>query len=177
MTAELLKKYLPLAAGACMLYMPYIWCIVRHESYSEYNLNYNYNKKVIKETLIISAVILLLITPAAFYLNHALPYSRGIKEILSLAGTGLAAAVIEETFFRGWIQNILKKKLPVTASVVIASALFASSHLILLDDKRLLLTFFPGLVMGYLAERYKSIFPAIIFHFLGNCWSVFLFPF
>lgn len=176
-TTGVFGQILAYVVGGFMLYFPYIWCNVRHEDYSTYGIEYRFDRKAIIETLVISLIILVAITPVAFCLNGTLPHHRTLNEILSFAGTGFAAAVIEETFFRGFIQHILRRKSTVLISIVVTNLLFAVSHLIFLDDVRLLLTFFPGLVMGYLAERNDTIVPSIIFHSLGNLWSIWFFPF
>lgn len=152
--------------------------MVRHESPYNYGLELQYRKKDIIETLLISAGLLSLITPVAFFLAETpLPRHRELSEIIELAASGLAAAIIEEFFFRGWLQSILRKRFSAFKSIMAVNMVFAPIHLIATRNPLIMLTFFPGLVMGSLRERYGNILPAIIFHFLGNLWAIWFFPF
>jgi len=97
-------------------------------------------------------------------------------------------AVAEEMFFRGYLQgNILKITGPVFGgqsadcrwiSIIISAALFALAHLVVQGQTISVLTFFPGLVLGWLFVRSGSLVAPILFHGLANtfyCWLVVLF--
>lgn len=172
-----MKSAAPLVAGVFMLYWPYFWCWYRKESFEEYGLRWGFERKSVAQTLAVTAVVLSLLTPAAFFLSlERLPHSRSVGEILRMSASGLAAAVIEETFFRGWMQTVIKKFFSPSAAIVITNMVFAPAHLLAAPRVISLATFFPGLVMGALKERYGNIFPSILFHFLGNVWSIWFFP-
>ena len=94
-------------------------------------------------------------------------------------------AVAEELFFRGYVQsNILKLtnsdkdgryRLGKWLSIVLSAAFFAVAHLIIQGRIALLLTFLPGLVLGWLFIRTKSLLAPILFHGLANtCYCVML---
>ena len=175
---DLQREMISFAAGCFLLYFPFVWCRVRNEDPMDYGLILRRSKKDVIETLLISLAILLLITPAAFYLAQiSLPIHRGGADVMRLAASGLAAAIIEEFFFRGWLQSLLRKRFSAFFAIVAVNMVFAPIHLIATRDPRILLTFFPGLVMGGLRERYGNVLPSIIFHFLGNLWAVWFFPF
>lgn len=164
-------------AGIFLLYWPYIWCRVRKESIDEYGLRWVYDKDSILQTLLVSAGVLSILTPVALYWPwDTLPHSRTPGMVMSMLASGLAAAIIEETFFRGWVQPILRRKLSAFAAIVITNLIFAPIHLIAAPSVISLATFFPGLIMGTLRERYGNIFPSILFHFLGNVWAIWFFP-
>ncbi len=95
---------------------------------------------------------------------------------MAYASSGLVAAVSEEVFFRGWVQTLLARVIHPVLAIVGASALFALSHLVFRSDSFYLLTFFPGLVMGWLRLRHGDIAPAILYHLLGNLWAIWFFP-
>ena len=97
-------------------------------------------------------------------------------------------AVAEEVFFRGYVQgNILKLinpgkdgqcRLGKWLSIVLSAACFAVAHIIVQGRIALLLTFLPGLVLGWLFIRTKSLLAPILFHGLANtcyCLMAFLF--
>ena len=92
------------------------------------------------------------------------------------SASGLAAAVIEETFFRGWLQPVFAKKLGPYAAIAVVNLIFAPVHLIVAPYWISLCTFFPGLVMGWLKYRHDSLLPPALFHFLGNIWAIWFFP-
>lgn len=90
----------------------------------------------------------------------------------------LYVALAEETFFRGYLQsNILRlltmatrKKLVLLEllSVILAAAIFALSHSVILGGAQAALTFFPGLIFGWLFIKTKSLVVPTLFHGLAN---------
>ena len=92
-------------------------------------------------------------------------------------------AVVEEVFFRGYIQNnILKLTNPGKdgqcclwkwLSIVLSAACFAVAHIIIQGRIILALTFLPGLICGWLFIRTRSLLAPILFHGLANtCYLV-----
>lgn len=87
-------------------------------------------------------------------------------------------AIPEEIFFRGYLQsNVMtlfiqsEKKHELLfkwISIVICAAVFASAHFIILENVLSLITFFPGLIMGWLFFKTRSLLAPIIFHGLAN---------
>ena len=172
-----MNEYLSLAVGAALLYWPYLWCWYRKEDTADYGLVPEYSFKVVLQTLAVSALVLSLLTPVALYWpGDNLPHKRNALQIFKFMGAGLAAAIIEETFFRGWLQTMIKKRCGTAAAVVLTNCIFAPIHLIASPHWISLTTFFPGIIMGTLKEKYGNIMPSIIFHFLGNVWSIWFFP-
>jgi len=172
-----MRSLASLAAGAALLYWPYLWCWIRKEDIDTYGLRWTFDRKVVFHTLLVTATVLLLLTPIALYWPwDVLPHHHSFREITNMAASGLAAAIIEETFFRGWLQTILRKKMPAVAAICIVNMIFAPSHLIVSPYLISLATFFPGLIMGALREKYDNILPSIIFHFCGNIWAIWFFP-
>lgn len=136
-----------------------------------------FEKRAIAQTLIITAFTLSMLTAVALVWPwDDLPHRRPFDLVLKLIISGLAAAVAEEIFFRGWMQPMLRKRYSATVSIVAVNLVFAPLHLIAAPYFISLLTFFPGLIMGWLRERYGNILPSIIFHFLGNVWAIWFFP-
>jgi membrane protease YdiL (CAAX protease family) len=103
--------------------------------------------------------------------------------ILWLLYQFMYVAVAEEVFFRGYVQsNILRLtntvrpeqcESPQWISIVISAAVFAVAHIIAQGNVISGLTFFPGLILGWLFIRTKSILAPILFHGLANsCYLV-----
>lgn len=136
-----------------------------------------FEKRAIFQTLVITVLILLLLTAVALVWPwDDLPHRRPFGMVLKLMISGFAAAVAEEIFFRGWMQPALRRRYSAAVSIVAVNLVFAPLHLIAAPYLISLLTFFPGLIMGWLREKYGNILPSIIFHFLGNVWAIWFFP-
>jgi len=91
----------------------------------------------------------------------------------------LVVALPEEFFFRGYVQGRLSEVFSagrrllganVGVAVVLASALFALSHVIVQGRPTTLAVFFPGLVFGWMRARSGSILPGTLFHALCNVY-------
>lgn len=77
----------------------------------------------------------------AFYAPIALPLGLGLhflhahatmpslgSFLLSWISIFAFVALLEETFFRGWVQNLLQRRLGRTAGLIVAAVLFGLSH-------------------------------------------------
>lgn len=86
----------------------------------------------------------------------------------------LTAALPEEVFYRGWIQSRLRQVYSPTVAIGVTALVFALSHIVFQlrspSDALRLLTFFPGLLFGWLRHRSGSIWPSVVFHWLCNMW-------
>jgi membrane protease YdiL (CAAX protease family) len=90
----------------------------------------------------------------------------------------LYVALAEELFFRGYLQShILRLTTPIMVkwprrwqwiSIGISAACFAMAHVIIQGHIVSALTFLPGLILGWLFIRTKSILAPILFHGLAN---------
>ena len=92
-------------------------------------------------------------------------------------------AVAEEVFFRGFLQtNVLRLtnvivgnrfRLRQWTSIGVSAACFAAAHIIVGGQIISVLTFLPGLVLGWLFIRTKSLLAPILFHGLANaCYCI-----
>lgn len=87
-------------------------------------------------------------------------------------------AVAEEVFFRGFLQGNIRRllngvmtrrpALQSWVSIVISASCFAIAHMIVQGQVISVLTFLPGLVLGWLFIRTKSLLAPILFHGLAN---------
>lgn len=169
-----------LIVAAFMLYFPYEWCRFRHEDEKDYGLKWFMTRESKRDVII---ALLITLVPLTFVSLHW-PYEwggRGLKhpslwQAIDQLGGGIAAAFIEETFFRGWLQTILIRKTGIYIGIFLATLLFALSHLIVLTGWLRVATFFPGLVMAVLRLRGGSVMPSIIYHAVCNVWAVWFAP-
>jgi membrane protease YdiL (CAAX protease family) len=118
--------------------------------------------------------------------GYGLPLRPGLPHGTALAGWLLYqfmyVAVAEELFFRGYIQgNILRSAKTLMRkqwglqsatgrriSIVASAAIFAAAHVFVHCQAAYILTFLPGLVLGWLFVRTKSLLAPILFHGLAN---------
>ncbi|MDH7599261.1 MAG: CPBP family intramembrane metalloprotease [Sedimentisphaerales bacterium] len=88
-----------------------------------------------------------------------------------LAWQSLAVAPSEEWFFRGYVQSLLADRCKRALAIIGSAALFGVSHLIVQGQFPALLTFLPGLVLGWLYAQTGTLLAPIVFHCLANlCW-------
>jgi len=109
-------------------------------------------------------------------LRPVLPREQGLAQWLLYQF--LYVAVAEEVFFRGYVQrNCLRLAdsfegrpgmLLKFTSIVISAACFALAHAIVQGQIVSLLTFLPGLILGWLFVRTGSLLAPILFHGLAN---------
>lgn len=163
--------------AALMLYGPYVWCHLRKEPFSAYGLDWSLSTKALGETLLVTAATLTPLTVIALrWPGLSLPHNPSLKVALLQITAGAVSAIVEEVFFRGWLQTLLARKLPFSAALLLTTALFAVSHRIAHPEPIFLATFFPGLVMGLLRHRHGTVTSAALYHGLGNLWAVWFFP-
>ncbi len=87
-------------------------------------------------------------------------------------------AVAEELFFRGYLQGTLLRIVEGSTSsgrrfwngmtVLVSAILFALAHWLVLGTPIAVLTFFPGLALGWLFLQTRSLLAPILFHGLAN---------
>ena len=101
----------------------------------------------------------------------SIPYTSIKDLIISLISTAFLPAFCEEFLHRGMTQCLLKEDKSYVFSVIITSILFGLFHLNIYQTGY---AAFLGLLMGFLAVFSKSIYPAMIIHFMNNAINVFI---
>ena len=166
-----------LGVAMLFLYGPYLWCRWRREDPDRYGLRWTLSPEALRDGLLALTVTLVPLTFIALHWpGQVLPRHPGWEEIWRWGLSGTTAAVIEETFYRGWLQSLLRRRLGPWTAIPLVSLLFACSHLVLFPYPIFLATFFPGLVMGWLRERHGSVAPGTMYHGLANIWAIWFFP-
>ena len=112
---------------------------------------------------------------------------NGTQLIFLITGV-IFGPIAEEYFFRGFIQNKLQKKYTPFISILISSCLFGSWHFLggfntnvmenmnlfsiiaatVIDWHQMYITFFGGLILGFIYYKSKSIGPVILMHAIWN---------
>ncbi len=160
-----------------MLYGPYLWCHLTSENYSDYGIQWSFGSKDLKIVFILILATLIPLTIIAMnWPGQSLPRTVSLERTVTLALSGIVAAIVEETFYRGWLFTLVRRRFGPWNTILIVSAIFALSHLLLKIHILRFATFFPGLVMGFLREKSKNIVPGMIYHGIGNIWSIWFFP-
>lgn len=82
---------------------------------------------------------------------------------------GLTPAICEELAFRGFILSGLRRIGHKWTAIVLTAAFFGAVHVVLQQS---IAAFVVGVVLGYIAVKTGSLFPAIAYHFTHNSLSV-----
>lgn len=94
---------------------------------------------------------------------------RVVWVLLILAVT---PAICEELVFRGVLLHALGTRLTGAATVALSAVIFGAFHLSSVTVIRLLPTMWLGLLLGLVVWRTRSIFPAMLMHFVNNALVV-----
>lgn len=85
--------------------------------------------------------------------------------VLNLILAGILAPIFEETLFRGVIFQGLQSYLGRWTSAALSAIFFSSLHL---QAYGFIPRFVLGLMLAYLFDKYKSIYPSVALHSLNN---------
>jgi membrane protease YdiL (CAAX protease family) len=75
------------------------------------------------------------------------------------------APLLEEFFFRGWMQRTLERRYDPMVAIVVTAAAFAALHL---DAFGFVVRLAFGLLVGYLAYSTRSVWPGVVLHATYN---------
>lgn len=127
----------------------------------------------------------LILIPAAILIARSIPglqwhqTNRSTWAIVGLLPQMAVIAVVEELFFRGYIQNRLAtgmtwpRPLARAGPILVVSVLFAAAHVLVQASWMASMTFLPGLVLGWLYAQTGRLFAPIVFHLMANIfWLV-----
>lgn len=89
----------------------------------------------------------------------------GLYSFWGILAVVVAAPINEEVFFRGIILNKMRNTGAKAGAVLTAALLFSLMHLI---PYQVIYTIPAGLILAYVAYRYKSIWPTMIIHAIAN---------
>lgn len=89
----------------------------------------------------------------------------GVGILLAVAMVVVVGPFVEEIVFRGVILGALRGRLRPWPAIVVSSAIFALYHF---SAWVALPTFLLGIALGWLASRFKTLWPAIALHALYN---------
>ncbi len=82
------------------------------------------------------------------------------------------APISEELFFRALLVGKLSKRFGTTIGIVAPAVLFALVHIGYGSYIQILVTFFVGIILGYIYKKSNSILPGIIAHMVSNALSI-----
>ncbi len=117
----------------------------------------------------IQAQLLPMDSRVARALEQAMGWMNDVNPVVLVFFLALVPALCEELFFRGYALSGLRGAVGNTAAVVIVALAFGMAHY---SAYRLIPTTALGLILGTLVVRYRSIWPAMVAHFLHNALSI-----
>ncbi len=100
-------------------------------------------------------------------INYQFPEENIEVGIITIIYMVILAPISEEIVFRGWCINLLKRYGKLTA-IIISALAFGLYHANIYQSGA---AFIIGLLYGYLAIRYESLWPSIILHIINNTLS------
>jgi len=113
-----------------------------------------------------------LVIPAPEFLaelSAALQIHSMLDLLILFTGAVVAAAFVEESIIRGFLQKSLETHLDVTRAVVYASLAWTIIHGVLYWAIQIFLL---GILLGILAWRANSILPSVIGHAINNTFAL-----
>jgi len=174
---------------ACLVAAAIILAIVREEPFAEIGLSVGRIKQAFP-ILALTCLIAFSATFAGLWLLKLNGYETPLRVARPANGRVIAwlfyqflyVAVAEEVFFRGYLQtNLIRliaimkcsRRLQNWMSIVLCAACFAVAHIVVQGKIAAVLTFLPGLILGWLFVRTKSLLAPILFHGLANtCYCI-----
>jgi len=186
---SIFKTLLPLFAAIMFLYIPTLYSVRKGDRYVIEIIKI----KNLKNNIILCAYISIIIFPIytfGFYVFHSIILGRKFLPHFppDTAGNFIAtilfhifiAALPEETFYRGFIQELFNRDfgkrwkifgIEFGPSIFLTSVLFALGHYIIIPHPFRLAVFFPSLVFGLMKEKYNNITLPFLFHAVANIYS------
>ena len=176
------RTVLDVLVPVAWIYAPVLVLIRTRRDFDAYALTLRDWPRGVRLALAAASVVLPLFC-AGYFALHGFGDGRWIASPLrwrfvrDAASQVLVVAYPEEIFFRGYMQTRLNDLFvrrvrvlgtPLSASVVVTSALFAVGHFVIHPDPSRLAVFFPSLVFGWLRERSGSVVASGLFHGLCN---------
>ncbi len=91
--------------------------------------------------------------------------------VLVVFAVSITPAICEEVLFRGWLQRTIRRKASAAVSILVTGAIFALFHMSPLSIVALA---FVGFYLGYLFERFGTLFASMTAHGLYNLTIIWL---
>ena len=89
--------------------------------------------------------------------------------ILVIFSVVIVAPIVEESLFRGFVQQTFERRWDVTTAVLVASLVFAVIHL---QPWWMIQQLILAVFLGYLSWLWNSILPAVLIHAANNAWAL-----
>jgi membrane protease YdiL (CAAX protease family) len=93
----------------------------------------------------------------------------GGSVVLAILLVGMWGPVMEEIFFRGFLQGSLRDRIGPWPAVLLSSAIFALFHI---SPGLFVPTFLLGVAFGWVYLRTRSVWPSVLVHALHNTLAV-----
>lgn len=164
-----------------------VYFIISRKYHSSFKQNLGIYKKDLSNHLSIGVFIALLLVLSTSMVsigaNSATggdgdPYANMSSDklkMISLLAVFLAP-IVEEIFFRGFMQPAMVQSFGTFGGILITSLIFAFSHSQYLDYSQALISItLIGIILGITRQLTGSVMPGIFAHFINNLFAVFTF--
>ncbi len=163
-------------AGRAVLAVPLLWLLLKKDGAQELDF-----KRFMHEKHLNWILLILLGIAASIGCNQLLSLThlaeksqsyQGTREYLysggfwiSLLTVGVLVPIAEELLFRGYIFNKLKELCKPQTVIIITALIFGIYHM---NPVQFVYAFVMGLILGYVLQRFQSIFAAVLVHMSAN---------
>lgn len=151
-----------------------LWLLRRRKINLSKNLGLNhFNRNALVYSLIAYLTLYLALTIWSFVFQISPPEEfiklmKATPFVLNFLMVVIGAPIVEELLFRGFLFSQLKTtKLGINGSILLTSLIWTSIHL-QYDLFHLIPIFLLGILLGYLMQKYNSLYLVIIIHAVHN---------
>ena len=102
-------------------------------------------------------------------LKDAFTADNAVDNLLIAFGVVIIGPLVEESLFRGVIQQIFERRWDITRAILLTSLIFALIHL---QPWWIIQQLILAVFLGYLSWRWNSIIPAFLIHAANNAWAL-----
>lgn len=181
-SVDFIQRNLLFLAALTFIALPVIAARVREESLDAFGIG---SRRLWAELLFALGLALVIFPPffggyhiyQDVWFSHA-PHFAWPKNLYAISVTHLLlVALPEELFYRGYLQEKLRRAFPggvrllgatIGPAILLTAALFALGHFVVDLRPMRLGVFFPALLFGWIKERTGTITAPILFHAMSN---------
>lgn len=136
-------------------------------------INFSYGIVIFFVTFSIGFIYLYISAYSGRLIPEAVQTHASLQTVFhQLISTCIITPISEELFFRSGVYNSYRTKYTTGVAIILSSLLFAFSHM---RADKILNTFFMGICLALVYEKYKNIWAPILLHMANNlCASIVL---
>lgn len=154
--------------------LPIILILLSDISSDYFGFHKKWSTKAIVATLFVLGILILNFKMAIYIQNFHIGSKQYVTwNMLTFCYDAIIISFSEEFFFRGIIQNYISRKLAIIKdgnifAIIITATIFALYHFPFTETTAFSSVFIFGIILGWLYDKTKSIWPPIFIHGIQN---------